>query len=327
MLPPDTDAPASWPVPQLPSGGPEAAREVAATCERLAVVLRSTAATVAATRQLCASTTGQTGTEIAHKLDELKAKHEITAGNLERSSQAMRRLADELEAAQHRHHSALKKMLMLGATVAIGAGVMWVTAGSAAPVVATALGAEAAAAEAAAAAAAAAAESAAAECSALARAFASVRGLASVSRTQIVYAEAWVTTQSVRSQIMDDRLWPSTSAADLAMDAAGIFVGGGAGKLAGLALAGRAGTAVTTVVTTGASAAGGAVPQTAYDWYRTGSFRASSFAWDAVQGAGSSVISDSGKKLVTTFDKWKAVHHPRPQPGQHRSGRHRPAGS
>jgi hypothetical protein len=282
---------------------------------------------VAATRQLCASTTGHTGKEIDHKLYELQAEHETTAGNLERSSQLMRRFADELEAAQHRHHSALKRMLVIGATVTVGAGLIWMTAGSAAPALVTALTAEAASAEAAAAAAAAAGESAAVQCSVLARAFALVRRFVPISRAQIVYAEAWVTVQSVRSQITENRLWPSTSPEDLAMDAAGILVGGGAGKLAGLALAGRAGTAVTTVVTSGASAAGGAAPQTAYDWYHTGSFRASSFAWDAIQGAGSSVISDSGKKLVTSFDKWKAVHHARPQPGQHRSGRHRPSGS
>ena len=51
------------------------------------------------------------------------------------------------------------------------------------------------------------------------------------------------------------------------------------------------------------------------------------FAWDAAKGATSSVISDRGKKLLHKADKWKATHHPRPQPGQHRAGRHRLGGA
>lgn len=326
MLPPDADAPVRWPLPELPSGGPEAAREIAATCERLAALLRSTAATVDATRQLCATTTGRMGAEISRAFDELRHDHEVTADYFERSAETMRRYADEFEAAHHRHGFSLHKILKIGAEITVSAGVMWVTAGGAAPAVVAAIGAEVAVADAAAAAATAAAESAAAECSLLARAFASVRGLASISRTQLVYGEAWMTAQSVRSEAMNDRILPSTSPQALALNVAGILAGAGAGKFATFALAGRTGTALTITLTTGASAAGGAVPQTAYDWERTGSFPAREFAWNSAQGAGSSVISGSSKKLIEKLDKWKAIHYPRPQPGRHRAGRHRPDG-
>jgi hypothetical protein len=108
----------------------------------------------------------------------------------------------------------------------------------------------------------------------------------------------------------------------LAFDAAGLVAGAGAGKLAAFALAGRTSVALT-VGTTAASAIGGAVPQTADDWKRTGSFPTRSFVWNATKGATSSVISGSGKKLLDKLDKWKAIHRPRPQPGVHRAGRHR----
>jgi hypothetical protein len=324
MLPADTDAPLRWPVPELPSGGPDAAREVAATCERLATLLWSTTATIEGVRQLCAANRGRAGDAIDHTLTELQRTHETVAHNLAGSAQAMRKFADEMEAAHRQHHWSLHKIVKLGAIVVVGAGVVWVTAGTAAPAAAAAVGAEVAVADAAAAAAAAAGESAAAEFAVLARAFSAVRGLASISRVQLVYGEVWMTAQSLRSEMLQDRVIPSTSPRALALDAAGMAFGAGAGKIAALALAGRTGMAVT-VASTGASAVGGAVPQTAYDWERTGSFPARSFAWNAAKGAGSSVISGNSKKLITKFDKWKATHHPRPAPGRHRAGRHRPA--
>jgi hypothetical protein len=317
MLPPD-DSTNTWRLPVLPSGGPEAAREVAATCDRLAALLRSTAVTLGGVRQLCATNTGRTGDAIDQKLDDLQRDHEVGARNFEQSAQTMRRLADELAASHRRHHFSLRRMLVLGATVVVAGAAIYVTVGTAAPGVVAAIGEEVAVVEGAAAAATAAGESAAAECSLLARAFTALRGLCSISRTQVAYAEAWITAQSVRSQVMDDRMWPSTSPRALALDAAGIAVGAGAGKFAAMALAGRAGTAMTAVGTTAASAAGGAVPQTAYDWDRTGSFPARSFAWNAAKGATSSVISGSGKKLIKNVDTWKAKHRPRPQPGKHR---------
>ena len=317
MLPPE-DPTSTWRLPVLPSGGPEAAREVAATCDRLAALLRSTAVTLGGVRQLCATNTGRTGDAIHHKLDDLQRDHDSGAEYFARSAQTMRRLADELAASHHRHHFSLRRMVILGATVVVGAAAVYVTVGVAGPAVATAIGAEVAVAEEAAAVAMAASESAAAECSLLARAFTAIRGLCSISRTQVAYAEAWITAQSVRSQVMDDRLWPSTSPGALALDVAGIAVGAGAGKFASLALAGRTGTFMTAVGSTAASAAGGAVPQTAYDWERTGSFPARSFAWNAAKGATSSVISGSGKKLIKNVDTWKAKHRPRPQPGKHR---------
>lgn len=320
MLPPDADAAARWPLPELPAGGPEAAREIAATCERLATLLRSTAVTVDATRQLCTTTTGRSGEEIARAFGSLHGDHEITAQHLEASARTMRRYADEIEAARHRHHFSLSGMLKAGAIFVVVAGAVWVTAPAAAVVVVEG---ELAVAEAATAAATAASESVAAECSLLARAFAAIRGLANVSRMQIVYGEVWMGAQSMRSEALDSRLLPSRSPRALAMDAVGMAAGAGAGKFAALALAGRTGMTVT-LASTGASALGGAVPQTAYDWKRTGSFPARGFAWDAAKGAGSSVISGNGKKLLTKFDKWKAIHHPRPRPGRHRAGRHRP---
>lgn len=319
MLPPDTDAPARWPLPQLPEGGPEAAREVAATCERLAVLLRSTAAALGQTRGVCAPNVGRSADAIDQAFDRLQSEHEIAAGDLERSAQTMRRFADELEAERHRHRFSLHKMIKLGAIIVVATGAVWVTAGGAGPAVAAEIGAEVAAAESAAAAAAAAGESAAAECSLLARAFTAIRGLASISRVQLLYGEVWLTAQSLRSEFLDDRLLPSMSPGALALDAAGLAAGAGAGKFASLALAGRTGVAVTTVGTTAASAIGGAAPQTAYDWEKYGSFPVKSFAWNAAKGAGSSVISGSGKKLIQKLDKWKAIHHPRPQPGRHRA--------
>jgi hypothetical protein len=317
MLPPD-DSTNTWRLPVLPSGGPEAAREVAATCDRLAALLRSTAVTLGGVRQLCATNTGRSGEAIGHTLGELQREHDDGAHNFGESARTMRKLADELAASHRRHHFSLGRLVTLGATVVVGAAAVYVTVGVAGPAVAAAVGAEVAVVEEAAAAATAASESAAAECSLLARAFTAIRGLCSISRTQVAYAEVWMTAQSVRSQVMDDRLWPKTSPGALALDVAGIAVGAGAGKFANLALAGRAGTAMTAVGTTAASAAGGAVPQTAYDWERTGSFPARSFAWNAAKGATSSVISGSGKKLIKNVDKWKAKHRPRPQPGKHR---------
>lgn len=321
MLPPD-DATTTWRLPELPSGGPEAAREVAATCDQLAALLRSTAVTLGGVHQLCATNTGRTGDAIDRTLGDLQREHEIGARNFEQSARTMRRLADELATSHRRHHFSLSRILKLGATVVVGGAVVWVTVGGGAPLLVAAIEAEVAVAEGAAAAAAAASESAAAECSLLARAFTALRGLCSISRTQLAYAEVWMVAQSVRSQVMDNRMWPSTSPGALALDVAGIAVGAGAGKFASLALAGRAGTAMTAVGTTAASAAGGAMPQTAYDWERTGSFPARSFAWNAAKGATSSVISGGGKKLIKKVDTWKAKHRPRPLPGKHR----RPAG-
>ena len=320
MLPPD-DAPNVWRLPQVPSGGPEAAREVASTCERLAALLRSTAATLGGVEQLCAPNTGRAAHAINQTLGAMQREHELTAGNFERSAQALRRYADELAAAQRRHHFSLSGMLKAGAILVGGAAAVWVTLGAAAPAAVAVVGAEVAVAESAAAAATAACESAAAEFSLLARAFAALRGVTSISRMQIVYGEIWMTAQSVRSEAMDDRILPSTSPRAIALDLAGMAAGAGAGKVASLALAGRAGTAVTTVGSTAASAVGGAAPQTVDDWERTGSFPASSFAWNAAKGATSSVISGSGKKLLDKADKWKAHHRPRPQPGRHRRPR------
>jgi hypothetical protein len=234
----------------------------------------------------------------------------------------MRRYADEFEAAHHHHRFSLSGMLKAGAILVVVAGAVWVTAPAAAAVV---IEGELAVAESAAAAATAASEGAAAECSLLARLFAGIRGLSSVSRMQLVYGEVWMGAQSIRSEALDNRLLPSTDPRALALDVAGMATGALAGRLATVALAGRSGMALTTLGTTGASALGGAVPQTAYDWERTGSFPARGFAWNAAKGAGSSVISGNTKKLLTKFDKWKAIHYPRPLPGRHRAGRHRPS--
>jgi hypothetical protein len=320
MLPPD-DRSTCWRLPEIPSGGPEAARDVAATCDGLAALLRSTAATLTGVRQLCATNTGRAADAIDQALHAMQREHEIAAGDFERSAQAMRRFADDLAAAQRRHHFSLSGMLKAGAILVGGAAAVWVTLGAAGPAVVAAVGAEVAVAESAAAAATAACESAAAEFSLLARAFAALRGVTSISRMQLVYGEIWMTAQSVRSEVMDGRILPSTSPRAIALDLAGMAAGAGAGKIATFALAGRAGAVGTTVAATAASALGGAAPQTVDEWERTGSFPASSFAWDAAKGATSSVISGSGKKALDKVDKWKAHHHPRPQPGKHRRAR------
>jgi gas vesicle protein len=213
-------------------------------------------------------------------------------------------------------------MLKAGAIFVVVAGAVWVTAPAAAVIV---IEGELAVAEAAAAAASAASESVAAECSLLARAFSAIRGLSSVSRMQVVYGEVWMGAQSIRSEALDNRLLPSTSPRAIALNLAGMATGAAAGRLATVALAGRTGAALTATAATGASAIGGAVPQTADDWQRTGSFPVRSFAFNAAKGATSSVVSGNSKKLLTKFDKWKAIHHPRPLPGRHRAGRHRPS--
>jgi hypothetical protein len=295
---------------------------VAAICERLAEVLRCTAVTVSGLRQLCGGNAGRAAEAINHTLDLLQREHQITAGNLDQSVQTMRRLADEMDEAQRRHHFSLLGMVKAGGLIVATGAVVWVTLGTATPAAVAVVEAELAVAEAAAAAATAASESAAAECSLLTRAFASVRGLASFSRAQLAYGEVWMGVQSVRSEALDNRLLPSASPRALALDAAGFFTGAGAGKLATLALAGRTGLITTAAAATAASALGGAAPETADDWQRTGSFPARSFMWNAAKGASSSVISGSGKKLIKNVDAWKAKHRPRPPAGRHR----RPSG-
>src|SRR5690348_7101080 len=110
MLPPD-DPTTTWRLPELPSGGPEAAREVAATCDRLAALLRSTAVTLGAVRQLCATNTGHMGDAISHEIEAMQGEHDSTARYFEGSAQAMRRFADDLAAAHRHHHFSLRRMV------------------------------------------------------------------------------------------------------------------------------------------------------------------------------------------------------------------------
>ena len=309
MLPP-TDPPASWPVPQLPGGQPEAARAAAQAYDQLAGRARSAAGAVATVRLLCDGDQGQAAVAFRRVLDELETQHRDLARFADLAAAALRRYADRLAAAHAAHRFSLHRLLATGAVLAVTAGAMYVTLGAATPLAAAAVETELAAAGAAAGAAASATSTAAAEVTALSRLFTGIRGLLSFSRAQVAWTEFSLGSQAARRELEGCPLLSGLGWHDLAVTALSAGFGAGGAAATRLALAGRGGAALGTAVTGLGAGAAGAIPPTADGWRRTGSVPWGTFVDSTAVGATGSVAGEVGTAgLERLGEHWR---HPLP---------------
>jgi hypothetical protein len=310
---PAADTELRWPVPQLPHGGPEAARKLADAYDRIAESMRAAAGAVGTVRLLCDADRGPAAASLEHVLTELEQQHRTVADIATESARALRREADRLAAAHEAHRLSLSRILKLGAVVVVTGAAAYVNLGAATPIAAAAVEEELAAASAAAGAAAAAGASGAAEAATLARLFATARGLVTFTRPQIALAEVTTGIQTVCREYSSHHLLPDLSLHTLVITGLGFGFSAAGGKIAQIALGGRGGTFVRAVVPTAGSSTAGALPDAADKWRQTGRFSFTGFAESAAKNSGGSVLGVFGLAGLQHVEKWK-VRRRRPSP-------------
>ena len=236
-------------------------------------------------------------------LDKLNRDTTLLAAAADGTATALRKCAAETEAAAHRHHSMLHRMLVAGAMVVVGGAAIAVTYGAASVLVAATVEAAATAATAAAEAALAAGESAAAELASLERIFAGVRGLVAFGGSAAIRFELAETCNIAWNQLTTGHF-----GFDLSLEhhdqssVLSSMIGGGAGALVGQGVA-SAPLAVRIGVPSLVSGVTGAAVSDGYTRLQTGEGGTWSFVRDTAAGSIGAALGHKESGLHFTFEE------------------------